>query len=317
MTTNDLQNRPNGHQAIAVAPERPAPSFIETLAAQLIDAAIVRIVPDPNQPRKSFDPRYIRGLADNIARNGLQNPIHLRPAGDDLMLMSGACRLEAFKLLKRTHIPAFVHAGELSGRQLRLLQVSENLLRDGGNPIEQALAFQDLLNGGTASQLAQELGVAVSTITRPLNLLRKLPADLVELVRQGILPGAAARVLTGLPDDEAKRRFARRCIDENLTRDQLASAIKAAKNGQASSLTSFTFRHEGVSIAVSLADSVSPAQLEAACRELVADLKKHSAPGWTHFIQYLEAKARTKAAEAKLQQAQDALKTHVTPKAGG
>jgi ParB/RepB/Spo0J family partition protein len=299
---------------LAITGGRPPPPFAEALAAQLTEAAVARIIPDPGQPRKTFDPAGIRELASNIERHGLQNPVHLRPAGDDLMLVTGARRVEAFKLLGRAHIPAFVHAGPPAPRQLRLLQVSENLLREGVNPIEQALAFQECMDGGTAAGLARELGVAVSTITRALKLLSALPPDIQESVRQGLIPGTVAREMCALDHDDAKRDLARRWqAGELKSRAEVIAAVRAAKNGNgAAAPGGFSCQEAGVKISVTIPAGQDMAAAEAALRAVLKDLKDHGARGLAHFQGFLDRKAASRKAADRLQQAKDELEAHAS-----
>jgi ParB/RepB/Spo0J family partition protein len=306
MTAKAIQIVPNGH-----AP----PSLTEAWAAHLIQAAVARIIHDPGQPRRTLDPATIRPLADNIQQYGLLHPLHLRPCGDDqLMLISGARRLEAVKHLGWTHVPAVVHAEPLTPRQLRLLQVSENNLREGVNAIEQALAFQDCLDGGTASQLAQELGIAVSTITRSFKLLEHLPAPVQELVRQG-LPGTVARELAKKDiSDDTKLELARRYVAGEFTnRSDVIAAVRQAKNGHAAAApASLACEAAGVKVRIDLAAGQGLKEAEAALRELLADLKLHRAKTVTAFRDFLAAKAMTRKT-ASLHQAAEAALGELTP----
>jgi ParB/RepB/Spo0J family partition protein len=292
MIAKEIQIVPNG---------RPPKSLAEAWAVD-------RIVPDPGQPRRTLDPAGIRELAENIRQHGLLHPLHLRPYADDrFMLISGARRLEAVKLLRWTHVPAIVHAEPLTTRELRLLQVSENLLREDVNPIEQALTFQDCLDGGTASQLAQELGVAVSTITRAIDLL-KLPIDVQDLIRQG-LPGTVARELARKDlDDDAKRDIARRYMaGEFKNRAEVIAAVRLAKNGPIPAVPESLACESaaGVKIRLDLGAGQGVKEASAALRELLADLSLHRAKTMTAVREFLAAKAvaRKKAADAQAAQA--------------
>jgi ParB family chromosome partitioning protein len=301
-------------QDLAVTGPRPAPPFAEALAAEYIEAAVARIIPDPGQPRKTFAPEGIRELAQNIEHVGLQNPVHLRPAGGELlMLISGARRVEAYKLLSRDRIPAFLHDGELPPRQLRLLQGSENLLREGVNPMEQAVFFQECLGEGTASDLARELGVAVSTITRALKLLSALPPDLQEAVRRGEIPGAFAQEICRAKDDEAKRCLARLYTSGQLkTGKELRAAVRNGNGNGAAAPAGFACTEAGVKVAVTLPAGSDLAAAEAALRAVLKDLKDHGARGLAHFVGFIERKAASRKAAERLQRAEDELEAHAS-----
>jgi ParB/RepB/Spo0J family partition protein len=298
--TREVQERHNGNGP----PARTLAEEVTLLPVALIDH-------DPKQPRKTMDRATIAELAANIREHSLQQPIHVRPGPTGRFTeMIGARRLEAVKLLGWEEIPAFVHSGPLDAEKLRLVQVSENLLREDVNPMEQALALKECLGGGTASALAAKLGVSVAFVTTSLSLAEKLPADVQGLVRQGVLPGTVARELTRAASDEHKRELAQRYVAGELkTRGDVIAAIKAAKNGpgRAPAVASFTVVHAGVRISVTVPHSIGADQAEAACRHLAGELKKHGRGGWTHFTEYLDKKAQAarKAAESKA--AQDEL----------
>lgn len=306
MTAKDLQIAPNG---------RPPKNFAESLAAQLIDAAISRIVPDKDQPRKTFDQAKIRALAENISQHSLLHPIHVRPANDDLLtLIAGAYRLEAFKLLSRTHIPAFLHTEPLDPQKLRLLQLAENLLRTDVDPIEQALGFQQCLqDGSTASQLARELGVSVSTITNGLDLLTELPSEIQRAVSQGLLGGTIARALTRAPEEDKLPIFRRYLNKELTSRSQVMSAVAAAKkngNQHHDGPTGFACDIAGVKLRLDLPPGQGVPEAEAAVRELLADLKSHHRSTVQAFCDFLAAKADAIRKASQLKAAEEKVASH-------
>jgi ParB family chromosome partitioning protein len=306
MTTREHKQAPLGG--------RPA----GTLAGEVERVPVARTDQDPRQPRKTMDPNKLAELAANIREHGLQQPIHVRPgAAGRFVVVIGARRLEAFKLLDWEEIPAVIHPGPLDGEELRLLQVSENLLREDVNPMEQALALKECLNGGTASALAAKLGVAVATVTNALSLAEKLPADVQELVRQGAVPGTVARELTRAASDEQKCDLARRYVAGELkTRAEVTAAVRAARTGQATprlAATGFVCEEAGVKVTVSLPPGGDLAAAEAALRELLKELNRQRGRPVAAFQEYLAAKkAATSAARkaAELQAARDALASH-------
>jgi ParB family chromosome partitioning protein len=111
---------------------------------------ISRVLPNPEQPRRRFDPGSLRELADSIKVNGLIQPIVVEDAGDgSYILIDGERRLRACKLINRTEIEAFInppsnHNGE---ERLRKALVA-NIQRTDLNPIEEAQAYQ--ITGGKA-----------------------------------------------------------------------------------------------------------------------------------------------------------------------
>jgi len=160
--------------------------------AAIIELPVHRIIPDPNQPRKTFPPDYIKDLAASIKRRGLIQAISVRPLpqakrnGALYIITAGECRWRAHVLLKRKTIPSIVDA--IDEREARLRSIVENLQRRDMNPIEEARAFQLLIGDDySVDQIVEELGLKSPAIVRQrLDLLDLLP-ELQQLVLSGNL----------------------------------------------------------------------------------------------------------------------------------
>lgn len=155
-----------------IASKKEAETIIEQIEVD-------KIIPDPNQPRKSFV--GIEELAETIKRHGLQNPIHVQKDGEKYVIISGERRWRAFKQYTDFKvIPCIVHTEKDPG-VIRLLQLIENVQRADLKPLEEATAYKNILDSKKVSQkeLANEVGVSETGISRVLRLL-SLPAKIQE-----------------------------------------------------------------------------------------------------------------------------------------
>ena len=155
---------------------------------------IDRIEPNPRQPRMVFDEARLEELADSIRKNGVITPVLVRPHGGGFQLIAGERRLSAAQRAGLLKIPAFVR--EIPDDQLRELALVENIQREQLNPIEEAQAYQSLMEetGQTQEQIAERLGKDRSTIANSIRLL-KLPPAVSRFVSEGKLSSGHARAL--------------------------------------------------------------------------------------------------------------------------
>lgn len=169
------------------------------------------IAPDPNQPRKHFDPVALADLAQSMEVNGLVAPVLVRPVGDAFMLVHGERRYRAALSLGWETIPAEVR--QMSETQARRVALIENLQREALTPIEEARAFDALLQTGlTQAQLGKQLGKGQSYIAQKLRLL-KMPAALVALVERDAITENHARQILKLKAWYRGARLATRSAD--------------------------------------------------------------------------------------------------------
>ncbi len=261
--------------------------------------------------RKHFDAEQTRALADNIAAHGLLNAVivYRHPQSGRLRLIAGERRCRAVQLLGWKTVRARVLKEPPDDATRRELALIDNEQRQDLSDIERGLAYLAYMKatGSTASALANKLGKSVSTVTRAMQIAQKLPPDTQELVQSGKLPSFVARHLLRLPDDEAKRRFARLYCDGQVkTAAQLAAAIKNGAATAAGGSDSFTCEVDGVRVAVTLPGG-DLAAAEAALRVVVKDLRDHGGQGLAPFKEFLARKARATRKAAELQEAKDAL----------
>ncbi|HWG41143.1 MAG TPA: ParB/RepB/Spo0J family partition protein [Gemmataceae bacterium] len=285
------------------------------------EIAVVQIEPEDNA-RTYFDLEQLQALADSIATHGLLNAItvYCHTASGRFRLIAGERRWRAVQMLGWTTIGTRVLKEPPDRAKRRELALIENEQRQDLSDIERGIAYLDFMTstGCTASALAKKLGKHVSTVTRTIARIRKLPEDLREIV--GLqLPPSVAQLLTSLPSDEEKRRFAGLYIEGKIkSGDELAAAIKAARNGQATGGTAgFTCEESGVKIAVTLTSGGAEGQalghVENALRILLKDLAVQKHRGLTHWKTFLEKKAKAAKKAAEAAAAQNALASLAKP----
>lgn len=155
---------------------------------------IDRIVPNPEQPRVKLDEARLEELAASIRENGVLQPILVRPFGGGYQLVAGERRLAAAQRAGLLKIPAQVR--DIPDNRILEYALIENLQRESLNPVEEAQAYQRLMEttGQTQEQIALRLQKDRSTVANALRLL-KLPAAVRDLVADGKLSPGHARAL--------------------------------------------------------------------------------------------------------------------------
>ena len=180
---------------------------------------ISEIEPRSDQPRKTFDHEPLEALADSIAQFGVIQPIVVREnknAAGTYEILAGERRWRAAKMAGLSEIPAVI----LDGDDLKAAQVSviENVQREDLNPIEEALAYQTLLDGFhlTQEEVSRQVGKSRSAIANLLRLL-DLPDEVLELVKNGKLSAGHARALLGLKNADQMASLANSIVEKDLS----------------------------------------------------------------------------------------------------
>jgi ParB family chromosome partitioning protein len=181
------------------------------------DLPLDAIVPNPRQPRTVFDGDALDELVDSIREVGLLQPVVVRPLGDDTYeLVMGERRWRASQLAGTGTIPAIVRPTE--DHDLLRDALLENLHRAQLNPLEEAAAYQQLLEdfGCTQDELATRIKRSRPQISNTIRLLR-LPPTVQRRVAAGVLSAGHARALLALPDPLGQERLAQRVVAEGLS----------------------------------------------------------------------------------------------------
>ncbi len=184
--------------------------------AEIYNIPQAMIVPNPNQPRKRFDYDELENLAQSIRENGILQPITVRKREDKKYeLVSGERRLRAARLVGMVKIPSIVI--NIDDKSSAMFSIIENLQRQSLNFFEEAEAIEKLVGEYAMSreEVAQKLGLAPSTVSNKLRILR-LPEEMrFELARSG-LTESHARALLMLEDDNQRARALSIIVDRHL-----------------------------------------------------------------------------------------------------
>lgn len=184
--------------------------------AEIYNIPQTMIVPNPNQPRKRFDYDELENLAQSIRENGILQPITVRKREDKKYeLVSGERRLRAARLVGMVKIPSIVI--NIDDKNSAMFSIIENLQRQSLNFFEEAEAIEKLVEEYAMSreEVAQKLGLAPSTVSNKLRILR-LPEEMrFELARAG-LTESHARALLMLEDDNQRARALSIIVDRHL-----------------------------------------------------------------------------------------------------
>ena len=191
------------------------------------------IVPNPKQPRSVFEPEAFGELVHSIRELGVLQPIVVRPLGEKdgkptYELIMGERRLRASKEAGLEKIPAVIR--ETQDENMLRDALLENLHRSDLNPLEEASAYQQLLEdfGITQDQLAEKIGRSRPKITNTIRLL-KLPASVQRRVAAGVLSAGHARAILALEDEAAMSSMAEKAINEGLSVRNIEELVAIAK----------------------------------------------------------------------------------------
>lgn len=180
---------------------------------------------NPYQPRKTFDQVALEELAESIKEHGILQPIVVRKAGEKYEIVVGERRFRAAKLVKLKKVPAIVK--ELSDQQMMELAILENLQREDLTPIEEAEAYQKLMEALnlTQEQLAFRLGKSRPHIANHIRLLA-LPEAVRKLISDKELSMGHGRTLLGLRSKKLIPETAEKVVKESLNVRQLENLVQ-------------------------------------------------------------------------------------------
>lgn len=182
------------------------------------EVSLNKITPNPNQPRTSFSEEKIEDLAKSIEKDGLLQPIIVRPFNDGYQIIAGERRYHACKKIGLETIPVrIVQVDELQSQEIALV---ENLQRDNLNPIEEAWGYKRLMELGNYKQvdIANAISKNPSTISNALRLL-DLPEEIQEMMFDGKISAGHARAILSIPVEEEEKRIslAKKIANEGLS----------------------------------------------------------------------------------------------------
>ena len=201
-----------------------------SIGQEAFEVNVDLIDPGAEQPRTRFDEAALERLTVSIREHGVVQPVLVRRQGSRYELIAGERRWRAAQKAGLTHIPVVVK--DVADSDLLEIALTENVQREDLNPIEEAQAYQKLIErvGLTQEALANKFGRDRSYITNYLRLLR-LPDDIQRLVEEGRLSTGHARTVLGLQHPDQQRRIARQVIDKGLSVRATEALVKKSLSG--------------------------------------------------------------------------------------
>ena len=197
--------------------------IVEKPVEQMIKLSLIE--PNGRQPRKNFDEEGLNELADSIKNYGILQPLLIQKSGEHYEIIAGERRWRAAKLAGLTEVPVIIR--EYNKQQTMEIALIENLQRADLNPIEEALAYQQLIKEFdlTQEEIAARVSKNRATITNSMRLL-KLDPRVQNLLTEGKISGGHARALLGLEDGELQYQTAVKIVQENLSVRDVEKLVK-------------------------------------------------------------------------------------------
>lgn len=171
----------------------PSKSKIEDLSQSSI--LLSKIKPNPNQPRKNFENKSLKQLAQSIKEKGLISPITVRKLDNKYIIVAGERRFRAHKLLKKKRILAYIIDAD-SNKDIMYMALIENIQREDLNPIEEAKGYKYLKDNlkSSITDIAKTVGKSRPAVSNALRLL-KLPNEIQESILKGEINAGQARAI--------------------------------------------------------------------------------------------------------------------------
>ena len=204
-------------------------------ASSINDVKISEIEANPDQPRRVFDEEALNELADSIKQIGVVQPITLRKLADGkYQIVAGERRYRASQIAGLESIPAYIR--EVTESQQMEMALIENIQREDLNAIEEALAYQNLMDkcDYTQDQLSERVGKKRATVANYLRLLR-LPAEIQMAVKDKKIDMGHARALMAIEDPVAQLGVYNQIISEGLSVRKVEELAKNIKEGKPAS----------------------------------------------------------------------------------
>lgn len=182
----------------------------------IVEIPIDEIRSNPYQPRKTFNDESLQELAESIKEYGIVQPIIVKKSIKGYELIAGERRTKASKLAGLEKIPAIIK--EFNDQEMMEIALIENIQREDLNPIDEAIAYENIINisNMTQEEFARKFGKSRSHVTNMLGLL-KLPQATKKLVEANKISMGHARALSKLSDEELINNLSDRILNESLS----------------------------------------------------------------------------------------------------
>lgn len=203
--------------------EKPVEKIVEKPVEQTLKLNMIE--PNSEQPRKNFDEESLQELADSIKQYGVLQPLIVQKKGTHYEIIAGERRWRAAKLAGITDVPVLIR--EYDKQQTMEIALIENVQRADLNPIEEAQAFQQLIQEFhlTQEEIANRVSKNRATITNSMRLL-KLDVRVQDMLAEGKISSGHARALLGLEEGERQYQVAVKIIEEKLSVRDVEKLVK-------------------------------------------------------------------------------------------
>ncbi len=220
LPTNNEEKKTVTAKEVAQAPMGgPGPEMID----------VSSIVRNKNQPRKKFDEKELKELADSIRENGIINPIVVRKLDNKFEIIAGERRFRASQEAGFDKVPVIIKE-RVTEKDVKVMAIIENVQRADLNCIEEAMAYYDLMKDFklTQEEIAKKIGKERSTIANFLRILN-LPRDVQEFLVKDELSFGHAKVLAAVKEKESCSRFAALAVTKKLSVRELEKMVKTKR----------------------------------------------------------------------------------------
>lgn len=210
------------------------------------EIAITDIIPNPEQPRKDFDPQALNELADSLLVHGLLQPVLVRPVGENYCIIAGERRLRAAKIAGFTKISVIVQV--CTDQEMAERAIIENIQRADLTPVEEGFAYARLISeyGMTQELVAQRVGKARTTVANLLRVIL-LPKVVLDLLRNEKISLGHAKILLGLKDTTIQVLTAQKAAKDQLsvreTEDLVSKLTDKSKEARPPRVSSTLFHN--------------------------------------------------------------------------
>ena len=194
-------------------------------AADAVMMDIAKVEPNREQPRKKFDEDALLELAESIKQFGVLQPLLVQKMDKNYQIIAGERRFRAARLAGVKEVPVIIK--DYSSQEVMEIALIENIQREDLNPIEEALAYQQLIKDYRLKQdeVAEKVAKSRTAITNSLRLL-KLDERVQEMVIEGKLSSGHARAIISIEDKEKQYMVAQKIFDEKLNVRDVEKLVK-------------------------------------------------------------------------------------------
>lgn len=211
---------------VTVAEDKVIKDEAEKEGSLLTEVDINFVTPNHDQPRKEFDKEKLEELSASIKEHGIVEPILVQDRNDHYEIIAGERRWRAAKLAGMKKVPVIVR--NYTERQIMEISLIENIQREDLNPIEEALAYKQLMTEYelTQEEVAARVSKNRSTITNSLRLLR-LSSKIQDMLIKKLISEGHARALIGIEDEKRQIEIAEKIVKDKLSVRDVEKLVKA------------------------------------------------------------------------------------------